>query len=252
MELGRITGSEGHFLEAIKIAEDLLEKLAKEFALNEWYGLHHDLGNAQFEIGKCTHSENILNDALASYRIALQGVSREDNSREWAGATYNIGRTLLQVAEVSGNFDRVDEAIASCRAALEIFEFLGWKYDALRAREKLAHAIISKPIFWREPSRASSCAALNLLLSTAKTSHPLHKTIHHALFAGAVERDRQLVAVDGGDVAVAEFLVEDAVAQREGGDRTGRFRHQLAFDGERQAAGAAGAALLAGAPGGGG
>jgi hypothetical protein len=43
-------------------------------------------------------------------------------------------------------------------------------------------------------------------------SHPLHKTIHHALFAGPVELDGQLVAIDGGDVAVAEFLLEDAVA----------------------------------------
>jgi hypothetical protein len=36
-------------------------------------------------------------------------------------------------------------------------------------------------------------------------SHPLHKTIHHALFARLVEADRQSVAVDRGDVAVAEF-----------------------------------------------
>ena len=45
-------------------------------------------------------------------------------------------------------------------------------------------------------------------------SHPLDITIHHALFAGAVELDGQLVAVDRGDVAVAEFLVKDAVADR--------------------------------------
>ena len=36
-------------------------------------------------------------------------------------------------------------------------------------------------------------------------SHPLHKTIHHAFFPRLVEADGQLVAVDGGDVAVAEF-----------------------------------------------
>ena len=48
---------------------------------------------------------------------------------------------------------------------------------------------------------------------TGGVSHPLHKTIHHPLLPGAgVELDRQLVAVDGADVAVAEFLVEDAVA----------------------------------------
>src|SRR5271167_3088178 len=92
--------------------------------------------------------------------------------------------------------------------------------------------------------------SLELMSSKSSPSRPLHKTIHHALFAGAVELNRELVAVDRRDVAVAEFLVEHAVAQGEGGDSTGRFRHQLAFDGERQAAGAAGAALLAGAPGG--
>ena len=43
-------------------------------------------------------------------------------------------------------------------------------------------------------------------------SHPFHETIHHALFAGRVELHRQLIAVDRGDVAVAEFLMEDAVA----------------------------------------
>jgi hypothetical protein len=32
-------------------------------------------------------------------------------------------------------------------------------------------------------------------------SHPLHKTIHHPLFAGVVELDGQLVAVHGGHVA---------------------------------------------------
>ncbi len=72
-------------------------------------------------------------------------------------------------------------------------------------------------------------------------SHPLHKTIHHPLLPGPVELDRQLVAVDGGDVAVAEFLVEDAVAGREGGDGAGGFGDQFAFDGERDAAGGAAA-----------
>jgi hypothetical protein len=41
-------------------------------------------------------------------------------------------------------------------------------------------------------------------------SRPLHKAIHHALFARLVEVDRQLIAVHRGDVAVAEFQVEDA------------------------------------------
>ena len=51
--------------------------------------------------------------------------------------------------------------------------------------------------------------------SPVRGSRPLHKTIHHPLLPRPVELDRQLVAVDRGDVAVAEFLVEDAVAERE-------------------------------------
>jgi hypothetical protein len=68
-------------------------------------------------------------------------------------------------------------------------------------------------------------------------SRPLQKTIHHSLLPGAVELDRQLVAVDRGDVAVAKSQVEDAVAQCEGRYGAGGFGHQLAFDGERQALG---------------
>src|SRR6266849_4242030 len=70
-----------------------------------------------------------------------------------------------------------------------------------------------------------------------RESHPLHVFVEHPLLAGLVEVHDQLVAVDGGDVAVAEFLVEDAVADREGGDRAGRLGDQLAFDHERNAAG---------------
>ena len=44
----------------------------------------------------------------------------------------------------------------------------------------------------------------------------LHKTIHHALFARLVEGDGELVAVHGDHVAVAEFLVKHALADREG------------------------------------
>ena len=46
-------------------------------------------------------------------------------------------------------------------------------------------------------------------------SDPLHKPVEHTLLAGAVEIDRQLVAFDAGDGAIAEFLVEDAVAEGE-------------------------------------
>jgi len=75
----------------------------------------------------------------------------------------------------------------------------------------------------------------DLAFGRHRPSHPLDKTIHHALLAGAVELDGELVAVDRGDVAVAEFLVKHAVAQCEGGDRAGRFGDQLALDGERHA-----------------
>ena len=83
-------------------------------------------------------------------------------------------------------------------------------------------------------------------------SRPLDKTIHHALLAGLVEGDRQLVAVDQGDAAVAEFLVEDAVAGREL-RRAGGLCDQLAFDGQwdavaRRAAAAASTATRGKAP----
>src|SRR5262249_44935117 len=68
-----------------------------------------------------------------------------------------------------------------------------------------------------------------------RRSHPLHKTIHHPLLARLVELDGELVAIDGGDVAVAEFLVEDAVADREVGNGAGGFGDELAFGGERKA-----------------
>src|SRR5262249_39848100 len=68
-----------------------------------------------------------------------------------------------------------------------------------------------------------------------RRSHPLHETIDHPLLPRLVELDGELVAVDGGDVAVAEFLVEDAVADREVGDGAGGFGDELAFDGERKA-----------------
>ena len=46
-------------------------------------------------------------------------------------------------------------------------------------------------------------------------SHPFDERVHHALFAGAVERDGELVAVHHGDVAVAELLVKHPVADGE-------------------------------------
>src|SRR5215211_7708498 len=85
------------------------------------------------------------------------------------------------------------------------------------------------------------------LLKTLVALYPLYKTIHHALFARLIKRDCQLIPVDRHHIAVAELLVKHPVADAEGRDRTGRFRHQLALDGDRQAARAAGA-LRAAAP----
>src|SRR5712675_1924211 len=69
--------------------------------------------------------------------------------------------------------------------------------------------------------------------------HPLHETIHHALLAGLVELDGELVAVDRDHVAVAELDVEDAVADLVSGYGAGRLGDQFAFDGERTAAASA-------------
>src|SRR5260221_855437 len=70
-------------------------------------------------------------------------------------------------------------------------------------------------------------------LSQFANSHPLHKAIHHLLLPRPVERDGELVALDLHHVAIAEFLVEHAVADRVGRDGAGRFRNQFAFDGQR-------------------
>jgi hypothetical protein len=79
----------------------------------------------------------------------------------------------------------------------------------------------------------------------AECLNPLHKTIHHPLLPSPIELNRQLIPVDRRHIPVAEFLMKHPVTQREGGDGASGFGHQLAFDGERQAA----RALLAGAPG---
>jgi len=67
-------------------------------------------------------------------------------------------------------------------------------------------------------------------------SRLLHEAVHHLLLAGLVELDGELVAVDDADAAIAELLVEDAVADREGRGIAGRAGDQLALDGERSAA----------------
>src|ERR1700730_10329518 len=64
---------------------------------------------------------------------------------------------------------------------------------------------------------------------------PLHETIDHLFLAGLLEGDGELVAVDLHHMAVAEFLVEHAVIEREFRNRAGRFRDQFAFDGHWRA-----------------
>jgi hypothetical protein len=43
-------------------------------------------------------------------------------------------------------------------------------------------------------------------------SHPRNEAVHHLLLAGVVEVDDEFVAFHVGHIAVAEFLVEHAVA----------------------------------------
>lgn len=40
--------------------------------------------------------------------------------------------------------------------------------------------------------------------------HPRHETIHHPLLPRLVEMDGQLVAVDPGDIAIADFPMKGA------------------------------------------
>src|ERR1700747_1352269 len=78
---------------------------------------------------------------------------------------------------------------------------------------------------------------------------PLHKAVHHLLLAGLVEDDGEFVAVDLHHTAVAEFLVEDAVVERELRHCAGGFCHQLALDSEGAASVAGKAAAKAAARG---
>ena len=48
--------------------------------------------------------------------------------------------------------------------------------------------------------------------ATRTASHPRDEAVHHLLLAGVVEVDDELVAFHVGHIAVAKFLVEDAVA----------------------------------------
>lgn len=63
-------------------------------------------------------------------------------------------------------------------------------------------------------------------------SNLFHKSIQHALFAGTVEVDGQFIAFDRGNIAIAEFEVENTVADEEfRGLVSHGFRHQFAVDG---------------------
>ena len=83
---------------------------------------------------------------------------------------------------------------------------------------------------YRAPCGSARC---NVASTWLRQLRPLHECIHHPLLAGLVELDRELVAVHCRDVAVAEFLVEHAVAHIVGGDGAGRFRDQFAFNSDR-------------------
>src|SRR5437870_4387998 len=72
--------------------------------------------------------------------------------------------------------------------------------------------------------------------------HPPYPAIERLLLASLVEQDGQLVALDRDHVAIAEFLMEHPVADRELGARAGRLGDELALDGERAGATGAGEA----------
>ena len=61
------------------------------------------------------------------------------------------------------------------------------------------------------------------------------KTIEDLFFAGLVEGDGELVAVDAGDLAIAELVVKDSATDRERRLRAGALGDQFTFDGGRPA-----------------
>src|SRR6185295_20014299 len=74
--------------------------------------------------------------------------------------------------------------------------------------------------------------AMTIVFQSKGSSRPGHEGVDHSFLARLVEVDAELVAFDGGDDAIAEFLVEDALAA--GIDRTlrvgGLDSVRLAFD----------------------
>ena len=73
--------------------------------------------------------------------------------------------------------------------------------------------LIATAIFVLRRRAASGCKANALLAELVGFgSNSLDKAVHDALFAGLVEVNGELVAVDLRHIAVAELLMEDAVA----------------------------------------
>src|SRR5687767_317841 len=70
-------------------------------------------------------------------------------------------------------------------------------------------------------------------------SRPLDEAVEDAFLAGLVEVDGELVAVHPDDLAIAEFLVENALARGEGAGTLGIARHELALNDARGGAQAA-------------
>src|SRR3954465_6199531 len=92
-------------------------------------------------------------------------------------------------------------------------------------------------MFVAAPRAASGCKANAWFPEPLEfASNPLDEAVDHPLFAGAVERNGKLVAVDMRPVAVAELLGEHAIANAERRHGSSRFCDELAFDGQRQAA----------------
>jgi hypothetical protein len=86
--------------------------------------------------------------------------------------------------------------------------------------------------------------AVNLIVKVRRV-HTFSTKLSTAASPGTVELDRQLVAIDRGDIAVAKFLVKHPVGEPEAELAPAVFRDQLAFDRRRQAVRAGTASLFA-------
>jgi hypothetical protein len=144
----------------------------------------------------------------------------DENFREKLNEKLPVGHKIANtnVRPDVGNYEVVFAIISKSNNPLDIPFFS--KVTLRNARRRLqgfGYKVTRKrsaifPLWRRRREKLELSAKFNL----AADSHPLHKAIHHSLFAGVVEPDGQLVAVHGGDVAVAEFLVKHAGADVEG------------------------------------